>query len=282
MAVEAALREDQPRPRVPAPDPPYVFVVRHDQSQTFSSLRDLAWTRPDLIGVCFDRRWIGERRNQPLLGYAERRRGERREAEPTPSWTTQGFVLARSTALSATVAAGPPPTIRASVPPVVRSAPQPSASEPVRASRSVHLRCRRLDHLRCRLDGWRQSCRSPHRPWRSAADRPTGGGHCAGEPGGVERRIGGGGLRRSRTSSEPATRDRALESGQRCAGVSASRHSRAGSTPGGAHAGEDGHAIRGASPQPGRETTARTGATSHDPGGGVDRPPGARGPLRRT
>ena len=47
MAVEAALREDQPRPRVPAPDPPYVFVVRHDQSQTFKA--SATWRGPGRI-----------------------------------------------------------------------------------------------------------------------------------------------------------------------------------------------------------------------------------------
>ena len=44
----------------PAEVPPYLFVVRSGQVLTFNSLRELAWTRPDLLGVVFDRRWMGD------------------------------------------------------------------------------------------------------------------------------------------------------------------------------------------------------------------------------
>ena len=101
-AVTAALQEeagsiqgDRPgRAReTPAAVPPYLFVVRSDKPGTFSSLRKLAWTRPDLLGVVFDRRWMGERRSQGQPERTGRRCAERRRPAPERSWTTRGFVL---------------------------------------------------------------------------------------------------------------------------------------------------------------------------------------------
>ena len=117
-AVTAALREhekliaageatpaDQPARAespvaVPASVPPYLFVVRQDQPRAFSSLRDLAWSRPDLLGVVYDRRWMGDRRCKLEPGGAERRRAERRRAGPGRSWTRLGFLLVRPPARS--------------------------------------------------------------------------------------------------------------------------------------------------------------------------------------
>ena len=107
-AVTAALREEEDsiqalyakqadwpdRARAtPAAVPPYLFVVRSDKPGTFSSLRKLAWTRPDLLGVVFDRRWMGERRSQGQPQRTGRRCAERRRPEPERSWTRRGFVL---------------------------------------------------------------------------------------------------------------------------------------------------------------------------------------------
>jgi len=105
-AVTAALREDSiqaphakqaHRPNraraTPTAVPPYLFVVRSDKSGTFSSLRKLVWTRPDLLGVVFDRRWMGERRRQRQPERTGRRCAERRRPAPEQSWTTRGFVL---------------------------------------------------------------------------------------------------------------------------------------------------------------------------------------------
>ena len=107
-AVTAALREEEDsiqalhakqadRPdrarATPAAVPPYLFVVRSDKPGTFSSLRKLAWTRPDLLGVVFDRRWMGERRSQGQPERTGRRCAERRRPEPERSWTRRGFVL---------------------------------------------------------------------------------------------------------------------------------------------------------------------------------------------
>jgi tripartite-type tricarboxylate transporter receptor subunit TctC len=100
-AVTAALREEEDsiqalyakqadRPgrarATPAAVPPYLFVVRSDIG-IFSSLCELAWTRPDLLGVVFDRRSMNERRSR------SRRYAERRRPEPERSWTRWGFVL---------------------------------------------------------------------------------------------------------------------------------------------------------------------------------------------
>jgi hypothetical protein len=113
-AVAAALREEQtsiqtlhakpahrsPRGRAPVPTPaevpPYLFVVRSDKTGTFSSLRELAWSRPDLLGAVFDRRWMGERRSQHRPKRTERRCAERRRPAPERSWTKRGFVLVAS------------------------------------------------------------------------------------------------------------------------------------------------------------------------------------------
>ena len=107
-AVTAALREEEDsiqalhakqahRPgrarATPAAVPPYLFVVRSDKPGTFSSLRKLAWTRPDLLGVVFDRRWMGERRSQRQPERTDRRCAERRRPAPERSWTRRGFVL---------------------------------------------------------------------------------------------------------------------------------------------------------------------------------------------
>jgi hypothetical protein len=82
------------RVAVPAAVPPYLFVVRHDRPDAFSSLRELAWSRPDLLGVVFDRRWMGDRRCKHESGRAERRSSERRRAATVRSWDKLGFLLA--------------------------------------------------------------------------------------------------------------------------------------------------------------------------------------------
>jgi hypothetical protein len=74
--------------------PPYLFVVRAGQALTFRSLRELAWVRPDLLGVVFDRRWMGERRGHDRPGHAERRCAQRRRTLPESNWTRRGFMLA--------------------------------------------------------------------------------------------------------------------------------------------------------------------------------------------
>ena len=110
-AVTAALREEEDsiqalhakqadRPgrarATPAAVPPYLFVVRSDKPGTFSSLRKLAWTRPDLLGVVFDRRWMGERRSQGQPERTGRRCAERRRPAPERSWTTAWFRARRA------------------------------------------------------------------------------------------------------------------------------------------------------------------------------------------
>jgi hypothetical protein len=136
-AVAAAIREQDDeagdfratsakssgRVKVHAPPPggpPYVFVVRADMTLTFRSLRELAWARPDLLGVTFDRRWMGDRRSRRLPGHTERRHAERRRQGPEVSWTRRGFVLSTSV-LPAQPSPPPPPAI-------VAPEPEPAAS----------------------------------------------------------------------------------------------------------------------------------------------------------
>jgi hypothetical protein len=128
-AAARAGRDKAPRP-APAAAPPYLFVVRSDQSGTFSALRELAWSRPDLLGVAFDRRWMGERRSRRDPGWPERRRGERRRPEPEPSWSKLGFVLTRSAAPIAPAAAGATPSL--GLPTAVGADPPPSVPPPER------------------------------------------------------------------------------------------------------------------------------------------------------
>ncbi len=95
--VRRASAESRPELRQGAAplDPPYVFVVRAEHSPTFTSLRRLSWVRPDLLGVVFDRRWMGQRRVRNESFSTERRRGERRQSEP--NWTRSGFLLTSPT-----------------------------------------------------------------------------------------------------------------------------------------------------------------------------------------
>ena len=130
--VQAAVRESlhathenstQARPSLEpgsaaALEPPYLFVVKKGQSPTFTSLRELAWVRPDLLGVVFDRRWMGQRRTQNHPTSIERRRAARRRAGP--DWTKSGFVLTAPT--------------RA---PAVGMAPRPAQPSPARAMPAV-------------------------------------------------------------------------------------------------------------------------------------------------
>jgi hypothetical protein len=108
-AIAAALRQDADTRQAfePAATPPYLFAVRYDRPGVFKSLRHLAWARPDLLGVVFDRRWMGERRNRHEPGHGERRCGERRCSVPEPTWTTMGFLLVEATE-SATLQCPPP------------------------------------------------------------------------------------------------------------------------------------------------------------------------------
>ena len=98
-AVAAALGQegDARQAFKPAATPPYLFAVRYDRAEVFEALRHLAWARPDLLGVAFDRRWMGERRNRHRPGHLEKRRGERRCSVPERTWTTLGFLLVKPT-----------------------------------------------------------------------------------------------------------------------------------------------------------------------------------------
>jgi hypothetical protein len=88
-AAERARRE-QTMARVPLA-PPYLFIVRAGYSPTFTSLRELSWVCPDLLGVVFDRRWRGQRRTRHDRVSLDRRREERRRLQP--NWTRGGFIL---------------------------------------------------------------------------------------------------------------------------------------------------------------------------------------------
>jgi hypothetical protein len=93
--VLAALHEEgEPRSHAPVPDtPPYVFVVKAGKTLTFHAIREIAWARPDLLGVTFDRRWMGDRRLQERPGHVERRRAQRRSSALDSTWVQRGFVL---------------------------------------------------------------------------------------------------------------------------------------------------------------------------------------------
>ena len=109
--------------------PPYLFVVKKGRSPTFTSLRELAWVRPDLVGVVFDRRWMGQRRTQNHPTSTERRRAARRRAPP--DWTKSGFVLTAPTRAPAVEVAprrAPPPPTRAM--PAVPAIPSPKVVPP--------------------------------------------------------------------------------------------------------------------------------------------------------
>lgn len=128
LVGESAERLGRARkPVPPAEVPPYLFVVRSGQVLTFMSLRELAWVRQDLLGVAFDRRWMGERRSQRQPGHAERRRGERRGQTPEATWIKRGFVLASCAAPSQ-----PAPAPPVGVPPRLAESPVP-----VEAARSL-------------------------------------------------------------------------------------------------------------------------------------------------
>ncbi len=95
LEVTAALRDYiEPPPRSPAAEsPPYVFVVKPGKVLTFNAIREVAWARPDLLGVTFERRWMGDRRVQQRLGHVERRKNQRRSASVDSDWLRRGFVL---------------------------------------------------------------------------------------------------------------------------------------------------------------------------------------------
>jgi hypothetical protein len=87
--AERAHRE-QSMARAPIA-PPYLFIVRSGHSPTFTSLRELSWVCPDLLGAVFDRRWRGQRRTRHDRVPSERRREERRRLQP--NWTRSGFIM---------------------------------------------------------------------------------------------------------------------------------------------------------------------------------------------
>jgi S1-C subfamily serine protease len=95
LEVAATLRA----PVGPAPGlavsetPPYVFVVRFGKTRTFNAIRQMAWARPDLLGVTFERRWMGERRRQQRSGQVEGRKSQRRSPDLDGDWVRRGFVL---------------------------------------------------------------------------------------------------------------------------------------------------------------------------------------------
>ena len=94
--MAAALREDpsgQPPESSAAHSPRYVFVVKAGKPLTFNALREVASPRPDLLGVTFDRRWMGDRRLQQGSGHAEQRRRQRRSRTVDSEWLRSGFVL---------------------------------------------------------------------------------------------------------------------------------------------------------------------------------------------
>jgi len=59
LEVTAALRDYiEPPRRLPAAEaPPYVFVVKEGRILAYNAIREMAWARPDLLGVTFERRW---------------------------------------------------------------------------------------------------------------------------------------------------------------------------------------------------------------------------------
>ena len=70
-----------------------MFVVKPGKVLTFNAIREVAWARPDLLGVTFERRWMGDRRVQQRLGHVERRKSQRRSASVDGDWLRRGFVL---------------------------------------------------------------------------------------------------------------------------------------------------------------------------------------------
>ena len=109
--ITATLRDqDPPTVTRAATAPAYLFVVRAGKTRTFNAIREVAWARPDLLGVTFDRRWMGERRRQPRAGPVERRTTERRSAEVDREWARRGFVL--STLVGVRVGVSTPDDIR--------------------------------------------------------------------------------------------------------------------------------------------------------------------------
>ena len=119
---------------VPAANPPYLFVVHHDHPQAFSVLRDLAWTRPDLLGVVFDRRWMGDRRCRREVRREERRSGDRRRSPAAGVWNALGFTL-----VAADRPVRPPSTPSMALPPrpAVLIEPSSAVSSSVARARSV-------------------------------------------------------------------------------------------------------------------------------------------------
>ena len=94
--MTAALGADpsgQPPESSAAHSPRYVFVVKAGKPLTFNALREVASPRPDLLGVTFDRRWMGDRRLQQGSGHVEQRRRQRRGRTVDSEWLRSGFVL---------------------------------------------------------------------------------------------------------------------------------------------------------------------------------------------
>ena len=94
--MAAALGEDpsgHPPESSAAQSPRYVFVVKAGKPLTFNALREVASPRPDLVGVTFDRRWMGDRRLQQGSGHVEQRRHQRRSRTVDSEWLRSGFVL---------------------------------------------------------------------------------------------------------------------------------------------------------------------------------------------
>ncbi len=95
LEVAATLRDHEgPAPGAAvAESPPYVFVVRFGKTRTFNAIRQMASARPDLLGVTFERRWIGERRRQQRSGQVDGRKAQRRSPDLDQDWVRLGFVL---------------------------------------------------------------------------------------------------------------------------------------------------------------------------------------------
>lgn len=95
LEVAATLRDHAGPPPglVVSETPPYVFVVRFGKSRTFNAIRQIAWARPDLLGVTFERRWMGDRRHQQRSGQVDGRKAQRRSPDLDRDWVRRGFVL---------------------------------------------------------------------------------------------------------------------------------------------------------------------------------------------
>lgn len=121
----------------PAANPPYLFVVHHDHPQAFSALRDLAWSRPDLLGVVFDRRWMGDRRSRHEVRPEERRSGDRRRGPAAAAWTPLGFTLVEADrpVPASTPSMSPPPRPAAPIEPTSTVSPSVARARSVSPAR---------------------------------------------------------------------------------------------------------------------------------------------------